>query len=156
MSPNVIKKRQSLRRLTFRIQAENYQLILFSLYTRYVQIAECRITRLIISCCNFAGRITQRILRRIRGIHKHYKPPSLNQHPEELAKPEPSQIYNIKEMPAEIHMDRNSKHDDSTTSLPIIFIHYNNSDYLKYSLGQARKSNPGSTIYFLGDQSNDC
>ena len=39
-------------------------------------------------------------------------------------------------------------------SLPIVFIHWSNSDYLKYSFAQARKSNPGSTIYFLSDFSD--
>jgi len=39
--------------------------------------------------------------------------------------------------------------------LPIIFIHQSNSDYLKYSLAQANSSNPNSTIYLLGDTSNN-
>ena len=40
--------------------------------------------------------------------------------------------------------------------LPIVFMHYGNSDYLKYSLRQAKNSNPGSTVYLLGDSLNDC
>ena len=40
-------------------------------------------------------------------------------------------------------------------SLPIIFIHQSNSDHLKYSLAQAQRSNPSSTIFLLGDSSND-
>jgi len=39
-------------------------------------------------------------------------------------------------------------------ALPIVFIHRSNSDYLRYSLAQARASNPRSTIYLLGDESN--
>jgi hypothetical protein len=41
------------------------------------------------------------------------------------------------------------------SSLPIIFIHRSNSDHLKYSLAQAHASNPQSTIFLLGDPSND-
>lgn len=40
------------------------------------------------------------------------------------------------------------KHDPSR---PIVFIHYGKSDYLKYSLGQAKKANPKSTTYLIGD-----
>ena len=43
----------------------------------------------------------------------------------------------------------------TTSSLPIIFIHRSNSEHLKYSLAQARESNPNSTIFLLGDSSND-
>ena len=43
----------------------------------------------------------------------------------------------------------------ATASLPIIFIHRSNSDHLKYSLAQAHRSNPQSTIFLLGDPSND-
>ena len=39
------------------------------------------------------------------------------------------------------------KEDPSTSKLPIIFLHNTNSDYLKYSLGQAKRSNPESAIY---------
>lgn len=42
------------------------------------------------------------------------------------------------------------------SSLPIIFIHYGNSAYLKYSLSQAKYSNPDSIVYLVGDESNDC
>jgi hypothetical protein len=42
-----------------------------------------------------------------------------------------------------------------TYSLPIIFIHRWNSEHLKYSLAQAHVSNPRSTIFLLGDPSND-
>lgn len=41
-------------------------------------------------------------------------------------------------------------------SLPILIIHVNNSEYLSYSLAQAKKSNPESNIVLLGDSSNDC
>jgi hypothetical protein len=41
-----------------------------------------------------------------------------------------------------------------TSFLPIIFLHKSNSDYLPYSLGQAKSSNPHSTVYLLGDQTN--
>lgn len=40
-------------------------------------------------------------------------------------------------------------------NIPIIFIHKSNSDYLKFTLAQARYSNPGSDIYLLGDESNN-
>jgi hypothetical protein len=43
----------------------------------------------------------------------------------------------------------------SPTYLPIIFIHSGDSDYLGYTLGQARYSNPLSRIYLLGDAHND-
>jgi hypothetical protein len=39
--------------------------------------------------------------------------------------------------------------------IPIVFIHKSNSDYLKYSFGQARASNPNSSIFLLGDASNN-
>ena len=42
-----------------------------------------------------------------------------------------------------------------STSLPIVFIHRFNPEYLKYALLQARQSNPESPIYLLGDDSND-
>ena len=48
------------------------------------------------------------------------------------------------------------KEDPSTSKLPIIFLHNTNSDYLKYSLGQAKRSNPESAIYLIGNDSNDC
>jgi hypothetical protein len=48
------------------------------------------------------------------------------------------------------------KEDSSTTKLPIVFLHNTNSDYLKYSLGQAKRSNPESAIYLIGNDSNDC
>jgi len=39
---------------------------------------------------------------------------------------------------------------------PIIFFHYGNPQYLKYSLKQARYFNPDSDIYLLGDKRNNC
>ena len=48
------------------------------------------------------------------------------------------------------------KEDLSKSKLPIIFLHNTNSDYLKFSLGQAKHSNPQSPIYLIGDDSNDC
>jgi hypothetical protein len=42
-----------------------------------------------------------------------------------------------------------------TSFLPIVFLHQSNSDYLQYSLGQAKSTNPHSTVYLLGDQTND-
>jgi len=38
--------------------------------------------------------------------------------------------------------------------IPILFIHWGNSDYLKYSIYQARKFNPDSRIILLGDELN--
>ena len=46
--------------------------------------------------------------------------------------------------------------DPPMSKLPIIFLHFYNSDYLKYALGQAKHSNPDSTIYLIGDDTNDC
>src|SRR5258708_11569759 len=39
-------------------------------------------------------------------------------------------------------------------SVPIVFIHYGNSSYLKYTIRSARKSNPEKRIILLGDMSN--
>ncbi len=44
----------------------------------------------------------------------------------------------------------------SHSKLPVFFLHYGNSDYLRYTLAQAKTSNPESTIYLLGDLSNNC
>ena len=41
------------------------------------------------------------------------------------------------------------------TSLPIIFFHSGNPEYLKYSLKQAKHFNPDATIYLLGDKTNN-
>ena len=57
---------------------------------------------------------------------------------------------------AESDSRKRSADDLGGYGLPIIFIHYNNSDYLKYTLRQAKISNPNSQIYFLGDEKNDC
>lgn len=40
------------------------------------------------------------------------------------------------------------------SSIPIIFSHYGNSTYLKYSLACARLTNPHARLIFLGDDSN--
>jgi hypothetical protein len=42
----------------------------------------------------------------------------------------------------------------SDGSVPIVFIHQQNSEHLKYSLAQAKASNPRSTVFLLGDDSN--
>lgn len=39
-------------------------------------------------------------------------------------------------------------------SNPIVFIHYGECDYLKYSLIQAKMTNPKSEIYLMGDEGN--
>ena len=39
--------------------------------------------------------------------------------------------------------------------LPIVFIHRSNSEHLQYSLAQAKHSNPDSTVFLLGDASNN-
>lgn len=41
-------------------------------------------------------------------------------------------------------------------ALPILFFHYGNPKYLKYSLKQAKHFNPDSIIYLLGDKANNC
>lgn len=43
---------------------------------------------------------------------------------------------------------------DNCTSIPIIFIHYGDSEYLPYTLKSARIFNPSSRIILLGDKSN--
>jgi len=40
-------------------------------------------------------------------------------------------------------------------NLPIVFIHIDDSEYLKYTLAQARLSNPAAVIYLIGDLFND-
>ena len=40
-------------------------------------------------------------------------------------------------------------------ALPIVFVHKGNSDYLKYSINQARFFNQSSTIYLIGDDTNN-
>lgn len=40
-------------------------------------------------------------------------------------------------------------------AIPIFFVHKTNSSYLKYALKQARKFNPDSPIYLLGDNENN-
>ncbi|HPO49251.1 MAG TPA: hypothetical protein PLO89_02905 [Spirochaetota bacterium] len=40
-------------------------------------------------------------------------------------------------------------------SIPIIFVHRSNSDYLKYSLSQAKYFSPNSEVILIGDESND-
>jgi hypothetical protein len=44
--------------------------------------------------------------------------------------------------------------DQSSGSVPVVFIHQQNSAHLKYSLAQAKASNPRSTVFLLGDDSN--
>jgi hypothetical protein len=39
--------------------------------------------------------------------------------------------------------------------LPIVFVHRSDSEHLRYSLAQAKSSNPGSPVFLLGDASND-
>ena len=39
--------------------------------------------------------------------------------------------------------------------MPIVFTHRSNSDYLKYSLAQAKSINPQSTVFLLGDAANN-
>jgi hypothetical protein len=46
--------------------------------------------------------------------------------------------------------------DPSTPCIPIIFMHFTYNDYLKFSLCQAKHSNPGSSIYLIGNNTNDC
>ncbi|MBP2660315.1 MAG: hypothetical protein H6Q69_3347, partial [Firmicutes bacterium] len=40
-------------------------------------------------------------------------------------------------------------------SIPIVFMHYGDSEYLQYSLLQAKKSNKDSDIILIGDDSNN-
>ncbi|OHD15202.1 MAG: hypothetical protein A2086_11735 [Spirochaetes bacterium GWD1_27_9] len=40
-------------------------------------------------------------------------------------------------------------------AIPIIFVHKSNSDYLKYTLSQAKYFNPESPIILIGDDTND-
>jgi hypothetical protein len=43
----------------------------------------------------------------------------------------------------------------SRASVPIVFLHQNNSEHLAHSLAQAKRSNPDSTVFLLGDDSNN-
>jgi hypothetical protein len=43
----------------------------------------------------------------------------------------------------------------NTNNIPIILVHQGNSDYLKYALHQAKLFNQNSTIFLIGDNSND-
>jgi len=43
---------------------------------------------------------------------------------------------------------------ESRASVPIVFIHQQNSEHLAYSLAQAKASNPNSSVILLGDDSN--
>ena len=43
----------------------------------------------------------------------------------------------------------------NTPSIPIVFIHTGYSDYMEYSLRQAKHTNPDSEIILLGDESNN-
>jgi hypothetical protein len=40
-------------------------------------------------------------------------------------------------------------------TLPIVFIHIDDPEYLRYTLAQTRLSNPQSTVYLIGDEYND-
>lgn len=52
-------------------------------------------------------------------------------------------------------MTRSERGDAAGSSaIPIVFIHRNNSEHLKYSFAQAKASNPNSTVFVLGDDSN--
>jgi hypothetical protein len=41
------------------------------------------------------------------------------------------------------------------SNIPIIFIHSGDSEYLRYTLAQAKISNPNSIVYLIGDDSNN-
>jgi len=56
----------------------------------------------------------------------------------------------------ELRQKLGDKETPSMSRLPVVFVHFSNSDYLKYSLFQAKYSNPESTIYLIGDDANDC
>jgi hypothetical protein len=49
----------------------------------------------------------------------------------------------------------NGQINPEMSPLPVVFIHKSNSDYLKYSLAQAKQSNPSSAVILIGDTSND-
>jgi hypothetical protein len=48
-----------------------------------------------------------------------------------------------------------SAFSDQRPPIPVIFIHQGDSEHLTYSLAQAKKANPDSTVYLLGDASNN-
>lgn len=48
-----------------------------------------------------------------------------------------------------------AKNTETATGLAIVFIHKSWSDYLAYSLAQAKSFNPHSPVYLLGDAAND-
>ena len=56
----------------------------------------------------------------------------------------------------ELRQKPEDKESPLMSGLPVVFVHFSNSGYLKYSLFQAKHSNPESTIYLIGDDTNDC
>lgn len=44
---------------------------------------------------------------------------------------------------------------DSIDNIPVVFVHYGDAEYLKYTLAQAKTSNPASIVYLIGDTTND-
>lgn len=42
----------------------------------------------------------------------------------------------------------------ATITAPIVFIHYGDTPYLKYTLALAKKQNPDKTVFLLGDEKN--
>ena len=66
------------------------------------------------------------------------------------------QQYAIEAKPTEKTMEKlKVPNDQSKSKLPIVFLHYSDNDYLKHTLGQAKHSNPDSTIYLIGNDTNN-
>jgi hypothetical protein len=63
---------------------------------------------------------------------------------------------NLLKSQIKLHRSCKTKREAIMAKIPIIFIHSNYSDYLKYSLLQAKRTNSEFQIYLLGDSSNDC
>src|SRR5262245_28179211 len=59
---------------------------------------------------------------------------------------------------ADGYLNKHSQTNESVAEekpLPIVFIHYGDNNYLRYSLEQAQHSNPYSPIYLIGDEQNN-
>lgn len=63
---------------------------------------------------------------------------------------------NIRKRAQNIEIGTKRRRSPMTAKIPIIFCHRGNSDYLQYSLLQARRTNPDAPILLFGDESNNC
>ena len=119
-----------------------------------IKIAEFGFFRKPMSIARFGIRIAKGIVETFRCLQSRFKKTDQVVRSSDTKKANQKfvRVESVKEAPKEI----SAKGDKVVSKLPIVFIHFSNSDYLQYSLNQAKESNPDSTIYLLGDYSNDC